>query len=98
MDKKLMHTTDGKAENFAQYIVDGARINQEHVGTRLLYSFNKRIADAIRETNFSPKFIDGMEYEDVVNWLNDHVVFNYKGEQIALFDGAEWIWEADNDG
>ena len=95
MDKKIMHTTDGKAENLAQYIVEGARINEEHVGRRLMASLTKPIADCVRETDFNPRFIDDMEYDDVVNWLNDHIVFDYTGVMIGLFDGSEWIWEAD---
>ena len=95
MDKKIMHTSDGKAENFARYIVDGARINDEHVGRRLIDSLNKQVADKVRETHFNPRFIDDMTYDDVVNWLNDHIVFDYKGDQIGVFDGTEWIWEAD---
>jgi|SRR6478736_8520047 len=97
MDKKIMHTTDGKAESLAFYIVEGARINEEHVGKRLMAAMTKRVADQIRETTFNPVFIDDMDYDAVVNWLNDHIVFDYKGDMIGLFDGSEWIWEADKD-
>jgi|SRR3954467_12902282 len=98
MDKKIMHTNAGKSENFARYITDGARINQEHVGRRLLESLSKPVADRIRGTDFNPMHMDDMSYEDVVNWLDDHIVFDYKGDQIGLFDGTEWIWEADKNG
>ena len=95
MDKKIMHTSDGKAEYLAQYVVDGARINEEHVGHRLMASLTKQIADRVRDTDFNPVFIDDMDYDGVVNWLNDHIVFNASGAMIGLFDGSEWLWEAD---
>jgi hypothetical protein len=97
MDKKLMHTSDGMAENFARLIVDGAEINREHVGRRLLESLNKPIADCVRYSDFNPQDIDDMDYDAVVNWLNEHIVFDSKGKFIGLFDGMTWLWEADHD-
>lgn len=92
-----MHTNDGQAEYFAQFLVEGAKINQEHVGRRLLHSLNKPVADIVRMTDFDPQHIDDMTYDDVLKWLNDHIVFNYKREIIGLFNGTDWMWEKGSD-
>lgn len=96
MDKKLMNTDAGKSEPLAHWIVDGAEMNQEHVGRRLVDSLNdRRAADAVRGSNFNPADIDGMEFDDVKQWLDDHIVFNDKGSPIGVFDDGDWLWEAD---
>ena len=89
-----IRTSPDKAVTFARFVVDGARINREHIGNRLMDSLKAQVADVVREQEFNPRFIDDMTLEDAVDWLNDHIVFDNKGDQVAVVDHDELLWKA----
>ena len=96
MSKRSMVRISQIGLNTAQFIVQGARVNQEVVGTRLLESLRAPVAAAVRESSFNPKNMD-MTFEDVCTWLDHHIVFDHEGAQIGLRDGDTWLWKVDVD-
>ena len=90
---KLMATDVNRSTNFARFVVEGARINREHIGERLMDSLRYDIANIVRETNFSPKF-QHMDFDDVCKWLYDHIVFDHEGVQVGLRNDGIWLWKA----
>jgi hypothetical protein len=91
---RLMGTDINKSTYFARFVVEGARINREHVGERLMSSLRADIANIVRETNFSPKFQE-MDFDAVCRWLHDHIVFDHEGVQVGLRDEDIWLWKED---
>lgn len=89
-----MTTNQERSAYFARFVFEGAVINQEHLGNRLMDSLKADVAAVVREQEFNPRFIDDMTYEDAVDWLDAHIVFNDKGEQVAVSDGCEILWKA----
>ena len=90
-----MVSNHDKATYFSQFVVEGANINHEHIGNRLMDSLSPSAAAVVREQEFNPRFIDDMTLEDVIGWVDEHIVFNNKGEQVAVLDNDVVIWEAD---
>jgi len=77
----------------AEYICYiGPRIDQR-TGEFLFNNLRFEIAEAIRNTELDP-FYQEMDFEDVVDWLDDHIVFDNQGTMIRVFDDHGILWEA----
>lgn len=90
----MQHSNHDKATYFSRFVVEGADINQEHVGHRLIDSLSPEVAGVVRNQEFNPRFIDDMTLEDVIDWVDEHIIFDNKGNLIGVIDHGELLWKA----
>jgi hypothetical protein len=95
MDQRIIGTNAGHSERMAQYAVDTAQIRGQRTGQRIFHSLPAPVAAKVRGTSWDP-FNRTWGFDDIVAWFNDHIVFNDKGDIIALYAGNELLWEEDN--
>lgn len=93
MDRRILHTDSGHSRNYAQHVHDTALIHGQRTGQKLFNMLNPpELADQVRGTSWDP-FYKTMTFEEIVEWVDNHLVFDDHGHIIALFDQFNILWE-----
>jgi hypothetical protein len=92
-----MSDTLPRSTREAEYIFDNAPMLEQRTGQLLFNSLRQQVAAKVRDTDFDPFYKDLTLFE-IIEWLENHVVYNDEGIMIRLFDGNEILWEEGNNG
>lgn len=90
-----LHTNPARVREIAQWVCDSARVHQQAEGTRIFRSLPAGAAEALRTTRFADPFKRRMTFDEVVQWYDDHIVFDDEGYTVALWAGNEVLWRED---
>jgi hypothetical protein len=83
-----------RVSHLAKHIQHSALIYGQRTGQYLFNSLTPVVADKVRGTNFDPFYLD-LTIEGIIQWLEDHIIFNDNGSIGCLFNGYEILWEED---
>jgi hypothetical protein len=86
----------GRSRREAQYIYDMAPAYDMRTGQLLFNSLKHEIAEVVRNTSFDPFYKD-MELEEIVEWLEDHIIYDNQGMMVRLFSDHRVLWEEEQD-
>lgn len=90
-----LHTNPDRVRQISQWVCDSARVYGQPEGTRIFRSLSREAAEAIRTTRFDDPFGQILTEEEVIQWFDDHVVFDDEGYMIAIYAGNECLWRED---
>ena len=76
----------------ARYIVDTAPNYVQRTGQFLFNSLRHEVSQIVRSSHLDP-FYKEMSYQEVVEWLENHIIYDETGRMIALFDEDRILWE-----
>lgn len=93
MDQRILHTDSGHSRSYAQHIYDIALVHGQRTGQKLFNTLNPpEMSEAVRGKPWDPFYKD-LTFEEIVEWVDNHLVFDDHGHIIALFDGNKILWE-----
>lgn len=92
-----MSDTLARSTREAQYIFDNAPMLEQRTGQLLFNSLRQQVAAKVRGTLFDP-FYKKLELHEIIDWFENHIVFNDDGIMICVFNGNEILWEEGKDG
>lgn len=92
-----MSSTLARSIREAEYIYIMAPQYEMRTGQLLFNSLKHEIADVVRDTELDPFYRD-MEIDEIVDWLENHIIFSNDGRMIRLFSGHNILWEEDEYG
>lgn len=76
----------------AKYIVEMAPYHDQRTGQLLFNSLKHEIADIVRDTSFDP-FYKELTCDEIIDWLENHIIYDDDGNMICLFNGNDILWE-----
>lgn len=79
----------------AEYVCYVGPRLEMRTGQFLFNILRHEMAEAIRNTELDP-FYDDMTFEEVVDWIDNHIVFDKMGNMIRLYDERGVLWEEDH--
>ena len=86
------HLTTARIRREAEYIHTMAPVYGERTGELLFNVLRHEIADVVRNTNFDP-FYEDLDTDEIVEWLETHILYDNDGNMIRLFDERGILWE-----
>lgn len=86
-------TPTSRLRMHAEYVCAQAPEIGERTGQLLFNSLRHEIAEVVRGTMLDT-FYREMSFQEVYDWLTNHLVYDYSGNMICLFDGQKILWEA----
>lgn len=92
-----MSSTLARSTREAEYIYFMAPQYEMRTGQLLFNVLRHEIADVVRNTKLDTFYKD-MELEEIVEWLENHIIFSNDGRMIRLFSEHTILWEEDEDG
>jgi hypothetical protein len=92
-----MSDTLARSTREAQYIFDNAPMLEQRTGQLLFNSLRQQVAAKVRATNFDPFYRD-LSLQEIIDWFENHIIFNDHGIMICVFDGNDILWEEGKDG
>lgn len=81
-----------RAMREAHYICDMAPIVDERTGQLLFNFLRHEIAEVVRDTELDT-FYDQLSFDDVVDWLDDHIEYDDEGTMVRLVSEHDVLWE-----
>ena len=90
-----MSDTLSRSKQEATYIFEVAPGYGERPGQFLFNSLRHEIADTVRGTFLDP-FYKEMSLRQIIEWLENHIIYDDDGRMICLFDKNEVLWEDPN--
>lgn len=87
-----LHTHPEHVLRTARYVYESSLIQNHPMGRRLMRLLGEGAASQIRDTDLDPTYKD-LSYDEVLAWIDDHLVFNDDGDVIALVSGDKVLWE-----
>lgn len=72
----------------------GPRLDMR-TGEFLFNTLRHEIAEKVRATDLDP-FYEDLEFEEVVDWVDGHIVFDNEGKMVRLQDDHGVLWEEDH--
>lgn len=76
----------------AEYVFNTAPVYDMRTGEFLFNVLRHDIADVVRDTDMDT-FYDDLEYEEIVDWFDNHIIFDNMGNMVRLFDEHGILWE-----
>ena len=86
------HLTTARTRREAEYIHTMAPVYDNRTGQLLFNTLRHEIADVVRDTDFDP-FYEDLDLEEIVEWLEAHIMYDREGKMIRLFDEYGVLWE-----
>lgn len=86
------HLTTARIRREAEYIHTMAPVFDNRTGQLLFNVLRHEIADVVRHTDFDP-FYEDLTLEEIVEWLEAHILYDNDGNMIRLFDEGGVLWE-----
>lgn len=91
-----MSSTLARSKREAEYIHFMAPQYDMRTGQLLFNVLRHEIADVVRDTELDT-FYEDLEVEEIVDWLEDHIIFDNQGRMVRLFSGHTILWEEEYD-
>jgi len=92
MEKDLMNRTDIFDYDYVAFVNNYAMIHNVHTGYALFNALPRGAKEALIDKPYLP-FADRMTTEDLMVWVENHLIFNGNGLVVKLFNGDEILWE-----
>jgi hypothetical protein len=86
-----MSATLTRSQREAEYIHFMAPQYDMRTGQLLFNILRHEIAEVVRNTELDT-FYEDLELEEIVEWLENHIMFDNQGRMIRLFDGHRILW------
>jgi hypothetical protein len=87
-----MSDTLARSTREAQYIVRMAPQLDQRTGQLLFNNLRSEVAEACRGTVYDP-FYEDLSLDEIIQWLEDHVIYNDQGIMTCFFIGNTILWE-----
>lgn len=81
-----------RVRRHAEYIYDTAPCIGMRTGELLFNELRHEIADVVRDTDLDT-FYDDLGLEEIVEWLENHIMYDNQGTMVRLYDGHGVLWE-----
>ena len=93
----MINETLARSTREAEYIYNVAPMCGYRTGQLLFNSLRYEVAEKIRGTIFDP-FYKEMSLFELIEWINNHIIYDNEGMMICVFDGNTILWEESKNG
>lgn len=87
-----MGKTLSRSESEAQYICTMAPFYKMRTGQLLFNMLRYEVAEVVRSTELDT-FYKNLEFDEIVDWLDNHIIFDNFGTMVRLFSGHTILWQ-----
>jgi hypothetical protein len=92
-----MSDTLARSTRQAEYTYNMAPLYGMRTGQLLFSDLRYEVAEIVRGTDLDPFYKD-LSLLEIINWFEDHIVFDDQGIICRLFSGDTILWEAGKNG
>lgn len=89
-----MSSTLARSTSEAKYIYYMAPQYEMRTGQHLFNVLRHEIADVVRGTELDT-FYEDLSLGEIVDWLENHIIFSNDGRMVRLFSDNRILWEED---